>query len=175
MLNPLVLLALVLAFIGVGGGGFASGHHFGVATQKVADQVQFDTINEQLTQQKAEANAAYRAFQEHNVALAEKADDSKTQLEKRREENRTKTIDVRDRYADVGLRFQPAEDAGYRIGGGGSAKAEAVADSPSGAQAVQLPGSLAARLRRIVFDADDLNDDYKKCYDAINNPNLCPK
>ena len=38
MLNPWIILAVVLAIVGAGGGGFASGHHFGTAAQKVADQ-----------------------------------------------------------------------------------------------------------------------------------------
>lgn len=32
MLNPWIILAVVLAIVGAGGGGFASGHHFGTAT-----------------------------------------------------------------------------------------------------------------------------------------------
>jgi len=162
--NPWIIVAAIVALAGAGLGGYTTGRSAGVNAQKVADQVQFDTINEALTNQKAEANAAYRAFQEHNLALVVERDQLKTNLEKRYAQDAAATDAARREYAGLGLRFQPAENAGSRGCRLGTGSAEADAPGPDAAATVELPAPITSDLRQLTLEADRLADEYRKCY-----------
>lgn len=174
MLNPWIILVVVLAIIGAGGGGFASGHHFGTASQKVADQVEFDRINKQIAERKATADAMYRNAQAVIIQQAADMAQSDNQREKERQSD-VKTInDLRSRYAAVGLRFSTGQVAGL---GGCRLGASSPGTDPAGnngAADVQLPDSLARDLRSLQFEADALRIDYAILYKWAHDPNLCP-
>lgn len=168
-MNPWPILAAVLLIGAAWFGGDHAGYVRGENAQKVADQKEFKRVENALTDQKAEANAAYRAFQAHNLELVVKHDELKSELEKKREETRRITDARRDKYADVGLRFSAAADTGCRVGGDPTISAKVETAYADAATTVQLPGPLAANLRRLAYDADELNDDYRKCYEFVNS------
>jgi len=164
-MNPFISLfaALLLAVT-----GFGYGHHVGQVEQKAEDQQQFDKINAALTAQKAAANAAYRKAQDSTVALLAERDQLKTTLEKQHEENRRSTDALRRHFSGVGLRFRASDDS--RLGGvwrsAESAGVNPAVTSPAAVE--QLPDALAADLRQLAFDADELSDAYRKCYGYAN-------
>lgn len=162
--NPILILVIGLVWLGslVGVGKWQ--HTAGVTAQKVADQVQFDTINQKLADQKTEAAEVLKKANANNLALMVERDRLKTTLEKTREENRQATAAARDHYAGLGLRFQPAEAAGCGRGGGGAPGTGANPSGADAAPAVELPAAITASLRQITYDADTLADEYRKCY-----------
>lgn len=166
-MNPYFIVGFVLAIIIAGVGGCTYGHGTGVDEQKVADQTQFDKLNQDITDQKTKANALYRKAQDDNLALMTERDQLKTTLEKQHAINQAATAALRDKYFGVGLRFN-AESP--RLGNGGGSTQGAGTDPASAEPAtlVQLPGEIAADLRRLAFDADQLADDYRKCYGYAN-------
>lgn len=140
------------------------GHTAGVAEQKVADQRLFDQINREREQQRAEADALYRAEQEKTIAALVERDAFKHQLEVTDAENRKATAALAAKYSGMGLRFRAVEGSGAGQNCRGPAPAEGNAPGPDAASVVQLPDALAGSLRRIVADADALKDEYAKCY-----------
>jgi len=162
--NPILILVIGLVWLGslVGVGKWQ--HTAGVTAQKVADQVQFDTINQKLADQKAEAAEILKKANASNLALMVERDRLKTTLEKTREENRQATAAARDHYAGLGLRFQPSQAAGCGRGGGGTQGAGADPAATDAAATVELPEAITASLRQITYDADTLADEYRKCY-----------
>jgi hypothetical protein len=167
-MNP-TSIAIALAAAGlIWFGGDHFGHTRGINEQKVADQGQFDKVNKELADQKTQANTEYRALQADNLVLATERDKLKTALEKSYEENRRVTDARRDKYADVGLQFDAAKDPGHRACGESAQGSRADPAVPSAAEVVQLPRPLTANLRWIVYDADKLNDEYRKCYEFVN-------
>jgi hypothetical protein len=180
MVNPWVILGFVVALATTNLGSYFYGVDIGKDKQAVADQVQFDEINKKLTDQKAEANAKYRDAQGSIIALQEQRDKFKNQLGEQREKNREVTTKLADAYSAYQLRFSVTEVARCWRGGRYTQGAECDAASPAKTTTVQLPDSLTASLRRIVKDADDLNDDYKACYAYANQvipekPDVLPK
>lgn len=152
------LIAAAAAAIGL------KAYNAGATEQKVADQAQFDDINQALADQKSAAAAILKARNAENLALMVERDQLKTHLEKTREDNRKVTTATRDRFAGLGLRFKPAEAAGRGCGRGSAAAGAAGPATPDAAAAVELPGKIASDLRQITFDADTLADEYRKCY-----------
>lgn len=174
MLNPWIILAVVLAIVGAGGGGFVSGHHFGTAAQKVEDQTEFDRINKQITERKAVADAMYRNAQAIIIQQAADMAQADNQREKERQSNVKAINDLRSRYAAVGLRFSTGQASGL---GGCRLSADGQSADPSshdGSTEIQLPDKIEQRLREIAYDADALIVDYTILYEWAHDPNLCP-
>jgi hypothetical protein len=167
--NQYFIIALLWAASLVGLGLYENnaGHTTGVNEQKVADQKQFDTINQKTADQKAEANRMFREMQDINLATAVERDKLKTKLEKEHAANQKVTADLSAKYSGLKLRFT-AQVAGS---GDGSGSPQGPAVGGTGAQpatVIQLPDALTAGLRSIVTDADNLAADYKLCYDYAN-------
>ena len=163
-MNPILILVLIIAWLvsltGVGRWQYTAGQ----ASQKVVDQAQFDGINQQLAEQKAEAAAILKTRNAENLALMVERDHLKTTLEKQHAANQAATDALRARYAGLSLRFQPAQAPGSGPGGGGAQGAGADPARADGAAAVELPAALAASLRQLAYDADTLADAYRECY-----------
>lgn len=164
-MNPYIIIgALILAAAALFG-AYQKGHGSGVADQKVADQAQFDKINNDLTKQKASANALYQQAQADIIALLTQRDTLKLKLERDHANNEIATAALRDKLAGLSLRFSSTETA---RGGPGGKDASSSGDHPAGtepAATIQLPEKITGDLRRLAFDADALNDDYRLCYD----------
>lgn len=174
MLNPWIILAVVLAIVGAGGGGFASGHHFGTDAQKVEDQLEFDRINKQITERKAVADAIYRNAQAVIIQQAADMAQADNQREKERQSN-VKTInDLRSRYSGVGLRFSTGQVAGLGRCGLSADGQSADPSSHDGTAEIQLPDAITRRLQDLAYDADALIVDYTILYAWAHDPNLCP-
>lgn len=163
-MNPYIIIAALVALIGTWFGGQATGHRAGVAEQQAADQVRFDKVNQALTDQKTEANAAYRAIQEHNLALVVERDKLKSDLEKEHAKNAAATDAVRRDLAAASLRYAAAEatrPGGCSLGAGSAGSGATSPDEPA---AVELPAPITSDLRQLVFEADQLADAYRECY-----------
>jgi hypothetical protein len=163
-MNPIVILIIGLVWLGslIGVGKWQ--HTAGVTAQKVADQKEFDKINEKLADQKTEAAGILKTKNAENLALMVERDQLKTTLEKNDAINKAATAALRDKYFGVGLRFQPAQAAGRWLGGGSAQGAGLDSSGAAAAAFVQLPDKIAGDLRQLVFDADTLADAYRKCY-----------
>ena len=157
-----LIAALVVIALMVGADQF--GHSRGVNQQKVEDQAQFDKINADIAANKTKAANSLANENAKNAALAVAWDATKNELEKERESHRTVTADLNRKYSGLSLRFRAAQAAGS--GGGGISPLPPGSDaaSASGAPILQLPDQIAGDLRRLALDADNLNDDYRKCY-----------
>jgi hypothetical protein len=181
MMNPWVILAIVLTLGATHTGAYTLGYGNGVNAQKVADQEQFDKLNKDIADQKAQANAKYRDALGSIIALQTERDKFKNQLGEQREKNREVTTKLADAYAAYQLRFSVTEVARCWRGGRYTQGAECDAASPAKTTTVQLPDAITANLRRLAKDADELNDDYKACYAYANQvispetPHVLPK
>ena len=162
--NPWIILLVVLAIAGAGIGGELAGHKAGVASQKVADQAQFDKINTDLTKQKAEANALLESEQAKLIAAIAERDRLKSNMEKEHAENLANIATLRRSYAGLSLRFRPEQAAGSGNGSGCANGAKGNPPSADDATVVQLPDSVTNGLRQLAEDADNLAADYKLCY-----------
>lgn len=163
-MNPYAIIAALVVAIGLWFGGDHVGHTRGINEQKVADQGKFDKVNADLTENKAEAAGILKTKNAEILALMIERETLKTTLEKDREKNRVATNALRDKYASIGLRIELGKDSG-RWPGGGSASSTVVNSTGVDAAAIlQLPDTVTGNLRQLVFDADNLADEYRKCY-----------
>jgi hypothetical protein len=163
-MNPYLIIGFIVALIFVGAGGFKVGDTYGTNQQKAADQEQFDDINQKLAGQKTEAAGILKTKNAENLALMVERDTLKTNLEKEHAQAQAATAAARDHFAGLGLRFQPAEAAGCRLGSGCAGSPQADPSGAHGAAVVELPAAVTASLRSIAYDADTLADSYRECY-----------
>lgn len=140
------------------------GYDRGVSVQKAADQVEFDRINTERAQQKAEANALYQGAQAAIVVLMGERDKFKHDLEVQDAKNRKATATLTAKYSGLKLRFAATQSPGDRADGGSANGAGADPTGPAGTAIVELPGPLTADLRQFARDADDLKDAYALCF-----------
>ena len=169
MINPYsIIYAIIIWLASLAGVGWWQ-HNAGRDAQKAADQVQFDKINADLSQQKTTAANIYRSAQATIIATLAERDKFKTQLETDHAKNIKTITDLRNQYAGLGLRFAAPEGSGRGTGSTSPLPAEAGAARIKPTAFVQLPDALARNLRALAFDADELAVEYKKCYDAINH------
>lgn len=165
-MNPYTIIGGLVAIIALTGGGFWYGTGVGKAKQEVADQAQFDAINKKLAEQKAEATVILARADAERVALLEERDQLKTKLETEKAAHDQITDDLRGKYSSLKLQFVAVQgQAGGRGPSGGDSPGPAA--NPSGVAGptlVQLPDTLAAALRQLAFDADQLRDEYALCY-----------
>jgi len=163
-MNPWIILGAVVALIAAGGAGYTTGSKHGKLEQQATDQAQFDDTNAKLTAQKDEANLAYAKFQENNLKLAVERDELKTKLEADREAARIATDNLARKYSSLSLRYNATKAPGCGIGSGAAQGAQPDSPIDAGTSEVQLPDEITRGLRQLVKDADDLADDYRKCY-----------
>lgn len=163
-MNPWLIVGFLVALIVAGAGGFKAGDTYGTDRQKVADQVQFDRINKDLADRKAEAAVLLKAENQKTLALMVERDQLKTTLEKEHAKAQAATAAARNHYAGLGLRFQPAQAAGCRLGSGCAGNPAPDATGAYAAAAVELPAAVTASLRSIAYDADTLADAYRECW-----------
>lgn len=140
----------------------------GVNSQKVADQVEFDRINDETADMKAQANAAYRIAQDFNLKTMKERDTAKTELLKEKQKHEKSINDDRARYANVGLRYSTGQATGL-----GASGANALPGTGSAAGNVtsierELPAAITAGLRAIAYDCDALNVEYRTLYEWAN-------
>ena len=175
MMNPWVILALVLAFLGVGGSSFMYGDHVGTLGQQVKDQKQFDQINADIAKNKVIADAIYRNAQAIIIQQASDRALSDNQREKERQTDAKTNSDLRAKYDATILRFRTTKTPGPGDCSGNSSGSSSSTPGDSGTVEVQIPDEIARKLRSIVFDADSLSTDYTLLYNWAHDPNLCPK
>lgn len=142
-------------------------HGAGKHAQRAADQAQFDKINTDIAQQKADANAQLRAALESSIAAAQQQAETQSRLEQDHVEHQAVTDDLRKRLAGERLRFAAAQ--GSRCGGGGHGAVPEAASSarPAETAVCELSAEAASALREIAVDADRLADDYRLCFGFV--------
>lgn len=141
------------------------GHSIGVNSQKAEDQKQFDTINANITKQKAQAAADLLQSAKDNVLLANQRDQLAATLGAQHAQNVQLTNDNRSLLADAGrLRFA-GQASGSGSGGQSAATGSAATAGNANPAACVLSDAASQSLKQIVFDADTLRDDYKLLYD----------
>ena len=175
MMNPWVILALVLAFLGVGGSSFMYGDHVGTLGQQVKDQKQFDQINADIAKNKVIADAIYRNAQAIIIQQAADRALSDNQREKERQTDAKTNSDLRAKYDATILRFHTTKTPGPGDCSGNTPGSTSSPPGDTGTVEVQIPDEIARKLRSIVFDADSLSTDYTLLYNWAHDPNLCPK
>jgi hypothetical protein len=164
-MNPSAILGVVIVVVAAIGGSFFYGVGVGKDRQEVADQGQFDEINKRLSDQKAEAAEKLRKAAIDFFALLAERDQLKTKLETEKAAHDKTTLDLNRKYSSLKLQFVAVQKAGGSGDGGG--RAQGPAANPSGAggpSLVQLPDEIAANLRQLAFDADQLLGNYALCY-----------
>ena len=174
-MNPGVILALVLAFLGVGGSSFMYGDHVGTLGQQVKDQKQFDQINADIAKNKSIADAIYRNAQAIIIQQAADRALSDNQREKERQTDAKTNSDLRAKYDATVLRFHTSQAAGPGDCSGNTTGSPSSTTSNAAPVEVQVPDEIARKLRSIAFDADSLSTDYTLLYNWAHDPNLCPK
>lgn len=163
-MNPyLIIGALIFLAVACGGSAY-EGHRFGVDQQAVADQKQFDTINAEITQQKAEAHTLLEKAMDDNLDLETQRNTLKDKIQKDREDARNKTDALTRQLAFERLRFIPTEDSGCRVGGGDAQGSSPGSAGTTQAPDVLLPEAISRNLFQLALDADRLRDDYAACY-----------
>jgi len=155
-----VLIAAIIAAVIA-----TAGYLTGVNSQKVADQVEFDRINNETADMKAQANAAYRTVQEYNLLVMKERDTLKTALLKEKQINVETINALRTRYANVGLRYSTGQVAGLGASGNSALLGTGNAAGNVASTINELPAAITASLRSIVYDCDALNVDYRLLYD----------
>ena len=162
-MNILLIIVVFSATFVLGG---LAGDRIGVNRQKAADQVQFDRINGQLRDQKAEAARQLAVLHEENLKLILDRDTLKTNLEKQYAAARQETTTVRRELSALSLRF--TVETGTRGGGSiSSGSSEVIPASVAGTTLVELPEKITADLRQWAEDADALRDAYALCYGFV--------
>ena len=164
MINPYTILGGVLLLIAVAVGGYSFGHKYGTATQAATDQKTFDSINAQLTKQKADANALMQGKQAEIIALQTERDNFKTQLEAQYAQNRKATESLRGQLASVKLRFAAAKNTGSGTNGSSTVSGTSNAAGNAATTYCVVSDTVDATLKSIVHDADTLRDDYTLLY-----------
>jgi hypothetical protein len=168
MMNPWVILGAVVFYFASLFGADQFGHSRGINQQKVISQAQFDKTNSDLADQKAFANQRYRDAQNSILALQADRDKFKQLLGAKNVENQNITNKLRDTYAAYGLRFQSAENTGCGHSAGFTESGTGNGAGNAETKIVQLPETITRNLRQLAYEADQLNDDYKLCYDYAN-------
>jgi len=159
------IISIVIAFA-VGGGGYYAGHKNGSNAQKAEDQAQFDKINGERAAQKADANALLQKIEAGIIEQQRSWADQNLRLEKQSAELNKANDDLRAALSTHGLRFTiPALKGGAdRTCSPGANGPKTSAPGTPSPTLIQLPDSIAGNLRQLVFDADQLNVQYRKCY-----------
>ena len=166
-MNQYVVIALawLVSLVGVG----AWQHGAGVDSQKVADQVEFDRINSETAEMKAQANAAYRLVQDANAQVMKDRDAIKTSLLKEKQSNVEAINAIRAVYANVGLRYS-TKDAGLGNGGANTLPGTGNAAGNVASNERELPAAITAGLRAIAYDCDASAVEYRTLYEWANRP-----
>lgn len=143
------------------------GYDLGQDSQKAKDQIKFDQVNQERSDQKAQANKLLADLQQQIITEQAQAAKFKNQLEKQRAENNQAVNDLRTQYASAGLRFtiKGSGCGDSSSGSSGSQGCSSRADAPT---SIQLPETITASLRQLAFDADRLAVEYATCYAYVN-------
>ena len=165
--GALVVVLAIIAGIGYYG---QKQYQAGVNAQKVLDQRQFDTINGQITQQKAQAASLLQDAQSKIVAqeselLALRATQG-AMYAKDLAQTQAEFVSSGDHPLRVRLNCSATPGAGSGQGGGGAVPAPVPAPTVTATATVELPAPTEHDLRQLVLDADTLADNYRACYRA---------
>jgi len=168
-MNPYIIIVALIAFISSNIGSAYLGKEYGKNSQKVADQVEFDRVNAEITEQKDAAFAALLKNRDNIIDLQTAQGKFINTLEVERGKNRDLNTALSREHANRELQFAASKDSVCRESGGDTGAAEG---SEASAQepryvVISLPDALTASLRGIVADADDLWTEYQTCYQYV--------
>ena len=162
------LLALVVS-LGFAAGGFWYGNKHGIDHQKVIDQQQFDKINAERADQKAQASALLEKIQAGIIATQQHEQELKRQLEQKDADYSIAIDGMRADFARRGLRFvAPAKGGADRTCRAGATPPATSASGVPAITLIELPIAIASDLRQLAYDADRLKGWYDKCVGYVN-------
>ena len=156
-----IMLLWLASLIGVGHWQ----HGAGIDQQKAADQKQFDKINTDIAEQKAQAGRMLVSALEKIIALQIARDEFKNQLEADHVKRQEITNDLRNKHGGLGLHFNAPQAPGCRLGGANPLPSAPNPTSAPATAVIELPAAITRDLRQLEFEADQLADNYRLCYD----------
>jgi len=159
------LLTTIAIFFAVG----YAGYDYGYKTQKLKDQVIFDQVNKEREEQKQEAAILLASLQQKIIEAQAESAKFKNQLEKQRAQHNDNITALRIEYATGGLFFEAPVHSGCGRSGGSTGGSQGDPSSACPTSRVQLPDSIAADLRQLVYEADKLAVEYETCYNYVNH------
>jgi hypothetical protein len=166
MFNPYFIIAALLSLLCSFGAGEWHGNRIGKLTQSAADQLLFRKYEADITAQKAKANNLYQAALEANVVTMAERDKFKTTLENEYAAHQATTNQLHAQYASNRLRYSvTATDSGCRTSSSGTQVTSSDPSITTFTSELQLPDEITSNLQQLAFDADQLADAYRKCYD----------
>lgn len=168
-----ILGALILAGAALFGAERA-GEHRGAALQSSIDQKALDKVHRDLEEQQAQAGKLMADAAARDAAEAQ----ARAQLHQQQEisyaNDRARTDAARRAGGDGRLRFSgTAVDSGGRPGRGNPMPAAGDAAGPTPTAAVELSAAASGALRDLMFECDQLADDYRALY-RFNYPDWRP-
>lgn len=168
-MNPYIVIAALIALISTNIGSAYLGKEYGKNAQKAKDQVHFDQVNADLTEQKDAAFAALLKNRDNIIDLQIAQGDFMTKLEVERAKNRDLNTAIKRANADSELRFTATKDSvcGQSGGDAGATEIPETSSQEPRYVVIKIPDALTASLRGIVEDADDLWTEYQACYSYV--------
>ena len=160
--------AILVFFIGSLLAASYVAYDLGQDSQKAKDQVIFDQVNADLAKQKKEAASLLNSLQQKIIDAQAESAKFKHQLEIQRAQHNETVTALRTEYAASGLFFDSPQSAGCGSSGGSTGGSQGDPSSTCPTSRVQLPDSIAADLRQLVYEADKLAVEYETCYNYIN-------
>lgn len=144
------------------------GYDLGQDSQKAKDQVIFDQVNQERADQKEQASKMLASLNQQIIEAQAETAKFKNQLEKQRAQSNETVNNLRAQYASASLYIPASQSAGDRGGSGSTSGSQGDTTGANGATNIQLPDSIAADLRQLVYEADKLAVEYETCYNYIN-------
>ena len=144
------------------------GYVNGVNAQKAHDQVVFDSIEKERTDQKAKAAEILAALNQKIITTQAESAKFKSQLESQRATHNQAINDLHTQYSSTGLFFTATKSPGDRDCGGSTGGSQGDATSACNATIIQLSDSVARDLRQLAYEADRLAVEYETCFKYVN-------
>lgn len=165
-MSPWFILAIVVAAGAACGESYYKGHTNGATAQKVEDQAGIDKINADLTAQKTLSRKIVADSEQHALDDARRDQEITQEIEHHDQDARAKTAALQQQLASRSLQYgiTPPVTGRGRSGPDGVPLATAT-PSAEGAATIQLPATLAGRLRLHAAEDDGYFDEYRKCFD----------
>jgi len=165
------IIGFLCLSIGIVTGGLYYGHTryvAGVEATRVAWDADRARWQSALDKQKHDALQLIITAQAQADAVAKSNQRLHDQQEKDYAAHQQETSALRAQLATRSLRYAVASSAGRRSGSCGAVPSAAPAADAPASSVVQLPDALQRSLATLMYEADQLRDNYQRCYAYAN-------